>query len=196
MPAPNITVSTTTYRYAAIPKPVFSATGASGQIAWTASPDGTFDPTETSNGQQTTFSPANETQSVVVTARDKADNATSTITLNITGTCPDRGQFDNASIELDDRTNVSLAEDGGPSFLVKGPPFRLFPYSFPNRTQAQYDEMSNFWLFHRKTRKFYLEDPIHDGVFRLVRFDSKLQIDVHGADMLTYSATFREAVPA
>lgn len=196
MPAPNITASATTYRYGAIPKINLSASGAAGLIAWSASPAGSFDPVETANGQQTVFSPSNETQSVVISARDKSDNATSTIAVTITATCPDRGQFGGAPVELDDRTNVSTAEDGGSSYLVKGPPFRLFSYTFPNRTQAQYDEITAFWLFHRKTRKFYLEDPVHDGVFRLVRFDSKLAADIQGADMIQYAATFREAVPS
>ena len=195
MPAPNISLSVASYRYGAPLPPVLSASGSAGLIAWSAT-SGSFDPVETANGQQTAFTPANETQDVVITARDKSDNLQSTTTIEVTGTCPDRGQFESAQIELDDRTNVSLAEDGGPSFLVKGQPYRLFPYSYPNRTRDQYDEMEAFWLFHRKTRTFYLEDPVHDNLWRLVRFDSKLSITVHGTDMLTYAATYREAVPA
>lgn len=194
MPAPTITPSLTVYRSGATPKPTYSATGSGGSIAW-SSPDGTFSPITTANGVSTTFTPDNKTQSAVITAKDTSDNATRTAVLAVTATCPDRGQFGSAPIELDDRTNVSQAEDGGQSFLVKGPPFRIFPYQFPNRTQAQFDAMEAFWLFHRKTIKFYLEDPIHDNLFRLVRFDSKLQIDVQGADMIGWSCTFREAVP-
>jgi hypothetical protein len=174
---------------------VFSATGAGSTIAWSA-PEGSFSVPTTGNGQPTNYSPVNQTDAVTVTARDTLDNAIATLTIQVYATCPDRGQFGNAPVELDDRTNVSLAEDGGPSFLVKGAPFKLFQYQFPNRTQAQYLAMEAFWLWHRKMRKFYLEDPVVDGLFRLVRFDSKLQIDVQGADMIAYAATFREAVPA
>lgn len=196
MPAPVITPSVGSYRYGATPKPTYSATGATGLIAWSSSHGGTFAPATTANGVSTTFSPANETdEAVTITATDQADATHSATNLNVSATCPDRGQFGSAPVELDDRTNVSQAEDGGQSFLVKGGPFRLFTYQFPNRTQAEYDRMEAFWLYHRKTARFYLEDPIHDAVFRLVRFDSKLQIDPQGADMIGYAATFREAVP-
>lgn len=197
MPAPDITADLGEYRFGGTPVPTYSATGAVGSIEWSdGSAGGAFSPAITANGVDTTYTPANESKSVVITANDDSDDESSTAALEVTATCPDRGQFGQAQIELDDRTNVSLAEDGSPSFVQKGDPFFLYPYSFPNRTQAQYDAMTAFWLFHRKVRKFYLEDPVHDNVFRLVRFDSKLQTDVQGADMLTYSATFREAVPS
>lgn len=196
MPAPNIIASHSVFRFGSTPVPTFSASGAAGQIAWTAT-RGSFAPTPTNNGQQTTYAAANQSEDVVITARDTADNATSTIVLAVEMTFPFDPDIDGIDDDLDDRMNVSVAEDGAPSFTDKGDAQRVITFKFTDREDAEYNSVAALWLWHRKDKKWWIVDYSTSiaGVLRKGRFDSKLSKS--GAmNRITYTFVWREAVPA
>jgi hypothetical protein len=195
MPIPNITASHTTYRYNSGALPTFIGSGAAGQIAWTVT-RGSIAPTPTNNGVAATYTPANQSEAVTVTARDTSDNATRQVVINIEMTFPYDPDVDGIDTDLDDKTNVSLAEDGGPSFLQKGDPQRVFTLTFSDRQDAEYNNADALWLWHRKVITFWIVDYSTSitGVLRKGRFDSKLSKS--GAmNKITYKFIFREAVP-
>jgi len=191
MPAPVITATLQTHRFGATPLPKFSATGASGNIQWSA-PYGSFGPTITTNGAETTYTPVNQSDKIIVTAKDLADNAMSTVTIRIYGTFPDRGQWGNVPIKLDDSTEGSFAADGSGDFSDPGPALRQFEYTFPGRTLTEYLSIRTFFLWHRTVKKFYIQDPQLDDVFYLVKFTNEFGDENPGRDDIDITGSFKE----
>lgn len=183
-----------TYRYDGDTPPTATGSGATGNIAWTIS-EGSVSATPTPNGTPTTLSVPNETNAITITARDLFDSAETTVVLQVQATYPDRGQFSGVPIEIDNRTNASIAEDGAQDFVEKGPPQYLFQYEFPNRQDPALIAARDFWLWHKKSIPFWLQDPLDDDLFYWVRNDSKFQYDPAGANTITYRQTFRQVVP-
>lgn len=196
MPAPVITASHSTFRFGSTPAPTFSATGSGGQIAWTAT-RGSFTLTPTNNGQQTTYNAVNQTEDVVITARDTSDNATSTIVLAVEMTFPYDPDVDGIDDDLDDRMNVSIAEDGAPSFTDKGDPQHVITFKFTDREDAEFNTVAALWIWHRKDKTWWIVDYSTSiaGVLRKGRFDSKLS-KTGAMNRITYTFVWREAVPA
>src|SRR5690349_14475180 len=115
MPAPSITSNQNAYRYAAAPLPSFRATGASASIQWSA-PFGSFNPSITGNNQVTFYSPANQTDPIIITAQDLGDSTVSSVQLQVWGTFIWRPDWNNVNQKLTDSMEGSFAEDGDPQF--------------------------------------------------------------------------------
>lgn len=200
MPAPTIAQSLTVHRVSSLPLPTFTGSGATGQVAWSA-PFGSFSPAQTNNGVASTLTPTNESRNLVVTARDSADNLTRTTLIEIQATFPYQPDWRSAPGLMDDQTNVSLAEDFSPSFLVKSDLQRVFRYGFNDRdVPTEWAAVKAFYMWHRKTRWFWIVDYPRDvtGSPELikVRFDSGLGDDPQGLNKQSYSFVFREAIDA
>lgn len=200
MPAPVITQNLAVYIHGTAPLPRLSAVGAAGQIAWSA-PWGTFSRNTTNNSQTTDYSPVNQSDSIIVTARDISDNAISTTVLKIEAKFPYQGNYRNVPRSLDQITNESIAEDGGESFTEKGDPNATFIWKFLARQQSEHAAVDAFWRWHRKTKSFWLLDVARNdigdptiGELIRVRFAAPFQDNPFGADFMDYDLTFKQAV--
>jgi hypothetical protein len=195
----SITQTESTYRPTVDPLPKYTATGSSSLIAWTAT-NGTFNTSTSSNGQQITLTPDNRSRTVTVTARDTGTDDTVSVTLEVTAVFPYQPDWRSAGRAKDDKTNVSLAEDNSPSFVVKGETQRVFKYGFNERLQSEYVEADDFWEHHRKTRVFVIRDYprtlIGTPLLIKVRFDSEFDDDPQGLNNISYSFVLREAIDA
>lgn len=193
MPAPTITQSKKSHRFLSSPLPTFSATGASGTIAWSA-PSGSFSPAVTTNGQTTTYTPADpqlRSRSITVTATDQGDSTSRTTTIYIAATFPSEGEWTRVPRKLTDTMEATFAEDGSPDFTPRQLAVYVFDYGFPNREYPEYARARDFWLWHRTVFSFYIQDPHDNTLFHKVKFDGPLQEENQGADLLDFSATFK-----
>lgn len=200
MPAPSIVQTQTTHRHGSGTLPTFTGSGASGSIAWLAS-RGVIAPTPTANGVPTTLTPSNESESVIITARDTADDATSTTVIEIQATFPYQPNWDGADSDLDDKTNVSLAEDLTPSFVVKSELQDVFRYAFNRReVDPEYLAARAFYEWHKKARWFWIKDCprsiLTDPPLIKVRFDSAFSQSPVFLGRISYSCVMREAIDA
>ncbi len=201
MPAPSIAQTQTSHRYSSGTLPTFTGTGAGETIAWTAS-RGAIAPTPTANGVATTLTPSNESESVIITARDTSDNATSTTIIDIQATFPYQPNYDGADSDLDDKTNVSLAEDLTPSFVVKSELQDVFRYAFNRReVDPEYLAAVAFYEWHKKTRWFWIRDCPRSilgtsAPLIKVRFDSAFSRSPVFLGRISYSCVMREAIDA
>lgn len=204
MPAPVISQSAAVHKYGQESLPTFSAT-ASGNIQWSAS-RGTFTPSTTASGAPTTYTPVNNSDGgingppVTVTATNVADATEATTVIEIQATFPYQPNWrGNAKRTLDDKTNISTAEDGSPSFVVKGDPQRVWKYSMLERDVPEWEVIDAFWLHHRKTRWFWLLDrprALLSPVYYKARIDSALDDDPEFSNNIGYSLVMREAIDA
>lgn len=201
MPAPVITATEATHRIEQDALPQFKGTGATGQIAWSVSLNhGVFGATPTNNNVFTTFTPLNQSESLIVTAKDLFDNAVSTVALAIEAMFPYQPDWKNAQRELDVKTNESTAEDGGLSTVEKSDPFRLWTFGFNDRDFDELTAAENFWLWHRKSKVFWLKDvprgaATGTGPLWKVRHASSFKDDPQDADVHNYAGLFRQAIP-
>jgi hypothetical protein len=200
MPAPVITQNLSVFRYGSTPVPVLSATGATGQIAWSALWGG-FSLALTNNAQNTTYQPVNQSDVITITARDVFDNAVSQAIIEVQATFPYQGNYRNVPRSRDQNTNSSIAEDGSESFTEKGDPQSSFIWKFLMRQQPEWQAVDNFWGWHRRAKSFWLLDVARNdngnpliGELIRVRFVEAFQDDPAGADFIDYNCSFRQAV--
>jgi hypothetical protein len=205
MPAPVITASTLVYRIGAPLVPSYKATGATGNIYWVtnlgaiANPNDngvSFSPNPTANNQYTfmnftdLLAAYNRTRIGWVWANDTADNAQSVASLSIYATFPLQPHF-GYDVDIDNKTLVSVAEDGTAVFRKKGGTKRSWTLQMPNRPATEYIALRDFWAFHEKTTEFYFYDlPLNELV--LVRFDSGLKVQPQNMNLINMSCVLRE----
>jgi hypothetical protein len=167
-----------------------------GEIGWLNGFGVTFTINPTVNGQQTILTmndlsaPYNRTKIASVTASDESDTQVASATLSVYATFPLQPQF-GYETDLDNKTLVSVAEDGSAVFRKKGGAKRSWQLQFPRRPQSEYVVLRDFWQYHEKTIEFYYYDlPLSE--IKLVRFDSGLRVSPENMNLISMSCVLRE----
>lgn len=187
----SVTQNKTVHRSGDTPLPNFTEVGRVGtHVDWTTS-SGTL---SVLTGDVTVLTPLNRTELITVTALDKnSSNVTlSTVikSVQVYGTFPLQPNYP-YDVEFDDKTLVSIAEDGTAVFRVKSPIRRSWQLSMPNRPFTEYSLLNPFYQYHKKFREFYYYDLAINELI-LVRFDSSLKVTPIGPDQFTMSCVVKE----
>lgn len=171
----------------ATPSPAFVAVSASGTVVWNdGGAGGSFILSGVGNSIAS-YSPANKTQAVVITAIDAANTVTRSLT--VYGTLPVYPQI-GYEMELDVDTKVKMARDRTRYFREDGALEAGWTFAWSEREKDQYLELMRFWRDHRKTKQFYLVDTEGD-LLNLVWFNSSFKAIPSGANRWALSAAFR-----
>lgn len=149
--------------------PALQFSGGSG--AWSdGGAGGTFSP---SSGATATYTPANRTQSVII-------SNSGTYTIQIYGTLPIYAQvgFDT---EYDVDTKIKKSRTGKIYSREDGDPETEWMFGWEDRDLTQRNELAAFWKWHRKIRDFYVIDS--EAAFRnLVRFTTSMKFKGYGSN--------------
>ncbi|HEY0003744.1 MAG TPA: hypothetical protein VGB17_02950 [Pyrinomonadaceae bacterium] len=183
----GITQSKTVYRIGEAEPPVFTATGASGTVGWETSVGELI---EDGSGGMVLSLPNKSyygSEAIVITATDSVGAATAEI--DVYALLPYQPDWGFES-DIDDETEISIAEDLSEKYRTVSPVFGVYPLAFNDREYDEFLAMQRFWAYHRKTRKFYFEN-IALGELVLGRFDSALKRKPDSANSVSYSFQFR-----
>lgn len=171
----------------ASPNPVFTAVGHSGTTTWSdGGAGGVFDLSGSDNSVAA-YTPANKTQSIVISATDGVN--TKTYSLSVFATIPVYPQFGYEQ-ELDVETKVKMARDRTRYFREDGEVEVSWVFAWSEREKDQYLELMRFWRDHRKVTQFYLVDTEGD-LLNKVWFNSSFKAIASGANRWALSAAFK-----
>jgi hypothetical protein len=195
MPAPVITATRLVHRIGATPNPIYSGTGAAGTINWTNNLGATFTFSNRANGQSTELllsdlaAAYNRTKIGTVSASDTV-GGTSIASLSIYATFPLQPHF-GYEVDYDNKTLVSVAEDGTAVFRKKSSAKMSWTLQFPRRPLSERTILKAFWDYHEKTVEFYYYDLALNEL-RLVRFDSGIRVSPDNMNLINMSCVLRE----
>lgn len=178
-----ITVAPPVYRYgdSSIALPLFSADRI---VTWSTSA-GTLTSTISS---ATRLNAPNLSQTIIVTGTSGGDTGSMAIT--VWGTFPLQPNY-GYDYELDDKTLISVAEDGSTVRRQKSGIKASWQLNMPNRPLTEYQTLRDFHAYHKKVIPFYYYD-LAIGELRMVYFDSSLKVTVSGPDSISMSCLVRE----
>jgi hypothetical protein len=169
----------------ATPKPIFTATAPSGTVTWgDGGAGGSFSP---ATGNTSTYTPANQTAAVVISAVDGAN--TSTRPLTVFGTMPVQPQF-GFQTELDIETKVKMALDRTRYFRESGSLEMAWVMEWTRRQLDEVTELRAFWAWHRKSKQFYLVD-VESNIMNLVWYVTSYPAIPKGGNNWDMTASFR-----
>lgn len=181
-----INASRTVYRFGDPSPPVISITGSAD-----------FDPPTVNYGRldlnsdgSWTLMPENVSHyalindPVIISAHDNVADATITKKIDAFATFPYQPDW-RFEGEVDDRTEISTAEDGSEVFGAGGF-FATWNLQFQDREFDQYQEALAFRYKHAKWRFFYLYDVALEEL-SFVRFDSAIRRQPDWAEGVSYS---------
>lgn len=178
-----VTASATSYRFSEPAPLIFVATGAAGAVSWETS-GGVL---SGASGTSVSLSPDNLTQSVTVTADDGATTVETAVEVYATFPFQADWRFE---AEVDERDEVSEAEDGSEKVREIGDAFGLWRMGFNDREPDEQKAVWDFRTHHRKSRRFYFEDKALE-VLLFGRFDSALKFSPLGPNGRSYSFVFK-----
>lgn len=141
----------------------------------------------TPSGGLVRYIPANKTQIVTFTISD--GTTTRTLTATIYGTLPLNAAW-GGETSLDRETKSQKAKGGAEYLREEEATQETNPMTFTRRETYELDAIRDFWLYHRKIKRFYFLD-MDTGELYLVRFVSELRWQKVAGDSWTIYANVR-----
>src|SRR3954467_14115707 len=141
-----ITVAPPVFRYGdTIALPLFSADRV---VAW-ATTAGTL---SSSNSSTTRLTPPNRSQQIIVTGTSGPDSGSASVTIWATFPLQPNYGYD---YELDEKTLISIAEDGSTVRRQKGNIKASWQLTMPQRPLSEFQILRDFHAYHKKLIPFY-----------------------------------------
>jgi hypothetical protein len=134
--------------------------------------------------------PDNKSTFVNVVATNSGNESSNPLTVTSYGKFPLQPIF-GYDIDIDDKTLISVAEDGTTVRRLKGIEKRVWTLQMPNRPLSEYITLRNFFLFHRKLKEFYYEDLAIQEM-KIVQFDSGIKVTPNNHNSISMSCVVRE----